>query len=208
MPRPRSLTGPRIADAALAVLDRDGAAALTMRAVAAELGMGTMSLYRYVTGREELEELVVERVLSAVDTGVPGGPWESRLAELAERVRAALLGHPGALPLMQARRHRAPSSHRWGEAVLGALTEAGFAGEDRVVAFRLFSGYVIGALQAEHLGPLAGEGTGALAALEGEGLPLLGETAACARSVPDAEAFRRGVRILLRGLAAEAAPER
>jgi hypothetical protein len=49
MPRPRSLSHDRIAAAALAVIDRRGLAALSMRTVAAELGMGTMSLYRYVT---------------------------------------------------------------------------------------------------------------------------------------------------------------
>src|SRR6266542_4940063 len=59
MPRPRSLTLPQIAAAALAVLERDGLAALSMRTVAVELDVGTMSLYRYVDSKEQVEELVV-----------------------------------------------------------------------------------------------------------------------------------------------------
>jgi AcrR family transcriptional regulator len=75
MPRPRTLTHAQVASAALAVIDRDGLPALSMRAVAKDLGMSTMALYRYVDDREELEGLVVELVLSAVDTGppAPGG---------------------------------------------------------------------------------------------------------------------------------------
>src|SRR5216684_1301253 len=71
MPRPRSFTHSRIATAALAVVDRDGLGALSMRTVAGELGMGTMSLYRYVQDREELERLVVDVVIGTVDAGPP-----------------------------------------------------------------------------------------------------------------------------------------
>ena len=100
MPRPRSLTTDQIADAALAVLDRDGLAALSMRAVARELGMGTMSVYRYVTDREELEVLVVDRVLAEVDVRVPRGSAGRRLAALADRVRTAVGAHPAVTPLL------------------------------------------------------------------------------------------------------------
>ena len=63
MPRPRSLTPRRLAQAALGVLDRDGAAGLSMRAIATELRLSTMGLYRYVTDRDDLERLVVDLVL-------------------------------------------------------------------------------------------------------------------------------------------------
>jgi AcrR family transcriptional regulator len=65
VPRPRSLTPDQLAVAALAVIDRDGLAGLTMRAVATQLGVSTMGLYRYVRDRRELEALVVELVLGA-----------------------------------------------------------------------------------------------------------------------------------------------
>lgn len=71
MPRPRSLTTADLATAALAVLDREGLPALTMRAVAKELGMATMALYRYVRDRDELEVLVADQVFAAIDTALP-----------------------------------------------------------------------------------------------------------------------------------------
>lgn len=208
MPRRRSLTSTAIASAALAVLDRDGVAGLSMRAVAGELRVGTMSLYRYVSDREELERLVVDLVLAGVDTGGPQrAGWQARIADLAERVRRAVAEHPAAIPLLLAHRHAAPNSWRWSEAVLAALTGAGFTGQQRVIALRCLVAYITGALQAEYLGPLGGPGTTALAALSPAGYPLLAETASYAREVPPEQEFGQGLAILLRGLAATL-PER
>jgi len=204
MPRPRSLTHAAIASAALAVIDRDGLAVLSMRAVAAELGRGTMSLYRYVDDREQVEGLVVDLVLNSVDTGPPpDAAWYERLELLAGRLRDAVGAHPAIVPLMLTHRHSSEGSRRWGEALLGALTDAGFAGQRRVIAFRAVLSHVLGALQVEHLGPLLGEGTRVLAELPDGSYPLLAETARAARGVPPQREFRAGLRILLRGLGAE-----
>jgi AcrR family transcriptional regulator len=201
MPRRRSLSTAVIAAAALAILDRDGTAGLSMRAVATQLGIGTMSLYRYVSDREDLERLVVDLVLAPVDTSLPARlPWPDRVAELAERSRVAVAAHPAVIPLLLAHRHAAPNSWRWSEAVLAALTEAGFTGRARVIALRCLVSYITGALQAEYLGPLGGPGTDALAALSPGTYPLLAETAKSARAVPPAEEFGQGLHILLRGL--------
>jgi AcrR family transcriptional regulator len=200
MPRPRSLTTDQIATAALAVVDRDGLDALSMRTVAQELGMGTMSLYRYVTDRGQVEELVVDLVLAAADPSVPRGGAGKRLSVLVDRVRVAVSEHPAVVPLLLIHRHRSPGARRWGEAVLTVLTDAGLTGRHRVIAFRAVLGYVFGALQVEHFGPLAGPGTAALAALSAEEFPILSETALQARSIPPEEEFRRGFDILLRGL--------
>ncbi|WP_460444386.1 TetR/AcrR family transcriptional regulator C-terminal domain-containing protein, partial [Amycolatopsis magusensis] len=159
-------------------IDRDGLAALTMRAVAKELGMGTMSLYRYVDDRDQLEGLVVDLVLGAVDTTPPAGSsWRERVATMVERVRDAVGAHLNVVPLTLTHRQGSPSSLRWGETVLGILTEAGIVGERRVVALRSLVGYLVGAVQLEHLGPLSGDGTRTLATLPGADFPLLAETA-------------------------------
>ncbi|MBB4932099.1 AcrR family transcriptional regulator [Lipingzhangella halophila] len=200
MPRPRSLTPTQIATAALAVADRDGLDGLSMRAVAQQLGMGTMSLYRYVTDRSQVEEVMVDLVLQGVDLSPPPGSPSARLGVLAERVRGAVLEHPAVVPLLITHRHRSPSSRRWGETMLGLLTEAGLTGERRVVAFRVILGYVLGAVQVEQFGPLDGTGTAALAGLPVEEFPLLAETAADARAIPSEAEFRRGFDIVLRGL--------
>lgn len=202
MPRPRSLTSAQLASAALDVIDRDGLAGLSMRAVAKELGMSTMALYRYVDDREELEGLVVELVHSAVDTEPPppDTPWQERIETMALRLREAISAHPAVVPLTLAHRHRTPSGLRWSEAVLSVLTEAGIQGERRVVALRCLLGYVIGAIQLEHLGPLSGRGTVAITELPQSEFPLMAETARFARGVSADREFSEGLATVLRGM--------
>lgn len=198
MPRPRSLTTDRLATATLVVIDRDGLDALTMRAVAKELGMATMSLYRYVTDKDELEVLVVDHVLSGVDLAVPPGDWRERVIELLSRVRKAVVAHPATVPLLLRHRHSVSASLVQIEAMLAILADAGFAGERRVIAQRTIVAYLFGMLQNEHYGPLAGAGTVAMATQER--FPLLAETAAVAREVTGDEEFHKGLSVVLRGL--------
>ena len=198
MPRPRSLTTERLATATLAVIDRDGLDALTMRAVAKELGMATMSLYRYVTDKDELEVLVVDHVLAGVDLTVPPGEWRARVTELLTRVRKAVTAHAATAPLLLRHRHSVPTSLVQIEAMLAILTDAGFTGERRVIAQRTLIAYLFGMLQNEHYGPLAGAGTAAMAAQQQ--FPLLAETAATARKVAGDTEFHKGLEVVLRGL--------
>jgi AcrR family transcriptional regulator len=201
VPRRRSLTLPAIAAAALAVVDRDGAGGLSMRSLATELGAGTMSLYRYVEGREQVEALVVDLVLGEVDVAVPPDePWTAQLATLAWRARDAIGDHPAVVPLLLTSRHMTPGTVRWGESVLEVLAGAGFAGGDRVVAFRTLLGWLLGAVQVEHLGSLSGAGTAALAQLPTELYPHVADTAAHAHEMDPDDDFRRGLEIVLRGL--------
>jgi len=208
MPRRRSLTQAAIAAATLAVIDRDGVTGLSMRAVAAELGTGTMSLYRYVADREELERWVVDLVLADVDPEAPADTsWTGQVTVLVERVREAVAAHPAVVPLLLIHRHTSPHSWRWSETVLGLLTGAGFTGRRRVIAFRCLLAYIVGALHAESLGPLAGPGTAALARLSSAGYPVLAQTARSAGRVPPDEEFGQGLAIVLSGfLATLAAP--
>jgi AcrR family transcriptional regulator len=208
VPRPRSLSPAAIAAAALAVLDRGGLGALSMRAVATELGMGTMSLYRYVDDREQVERLIVEQVLDPVDLDLPAGTWTERIGVVAERLRAAVAAHPDVVPLLLAHRHESTASLRWGEAILGELTAAGFTGTGRVIAFRAVLSYLTGALGAERLGALAGPGTAAIARLARTEFPLLVETAVAAREVDVDAEFRGGLTLLLDGLALRSAGAR
>ena len=201
MPRPRSLTPEQIAAAALAVIDEDGLAALTMRAVAARLRMGTMSLYRYVADREQLEGLVVESVLGRVDLVPPAGAdWREQLAVLVERVRDAVGAHPEMVPLTMTHRQSSPGILHWAETMLGILAEAGVDGERRVIALRSLLSYLIGAIQLENLGALSGEGTRVMANLPAEEFPYLVETAGQGRLIGQEEEFRRGLMILVGGL--------
>jgi AcrR family transcriptional regulator len=201
MPRPRSLTPEQITAAALAVIDEDGLAALTMRAVAVRLGMGTMSLYRYVADREQLEGLVVESVLGRVDLVPPAGvDWREQLVVLVERVRDAVGAHPEMVPLTMTHRQSSRGILHWAETMLGILAGAGIDGERRVIALRSLLSHLVGAIQLEHLGPLSGEGTRVMANLPAEEFPYLTETARQGRLIGREEEFRRGLLIVINGL--------
>ena len=82
-PRERALSREAIAAAALAIVDAEGLDAMTMRRVAQELGTGAASLYAHVAGKEELLELVVERVIGEVE--IPDEPdpehWQEQLKD-------------------------------------------------------------------------------------------------------------------------------
>ncbi|MFI5956310.1 TetR/AcrR family transcriptional regulator [Cryptosporangium sp. NPDC051539] len=201
MPRPRSLSTDQLAAAALTVVDRGGLSGLSMRTVAGELGMSTMGLYRYVADRDELERLVVDRVFDAVDAGPPaGGPWERQVEDLVERVRKAFAEHPAVVALTLVHRHRSRGALRWAEALLAVLGDAGFADRERLVALRALFSYLVGALQLEHLGPLAGAGTQRLAGLPPDEFPHTTANARYAQHVTADEEFTEGLRMLLRGL--------
>ena len=180
-----------------------------MRSVATELGRGTMSAYRYVAGREELERLVVDHVLSTVDFDVSRtASWHERLRMLAQRIWRAVSAHPAIVPLLLTHRHDSATIRRSGEVMLGILAGAGFNGVERVVAFRAFLSYIIGALQLGHLGPLSGSGTDALAALPTTDYPNLAATARQARDVSGEQEFNAGLSIVLRGMRAMRAEAR
>jgi AcrR family transcriptional regulator len=200
VPRPRSLTDDQLVAAALAVVDREGLSALTMRAVARELGVATMGLYRYVADRQALETLVVDQVLRSVDLSLPEGAWQDRVQVLLDRMRIAVARHPGIVPLVLRHRQAAPGSLRLIEAMLSVLADGGIEGTDRVLAQRTLIGYLLGYLQNEHYAALSGPGTIAMSELSPEEYPLLARTAAEARTVPPDEEFRRGLDIVLRGL--------
>ena len=207
MPRPRSLDPDRVAAAAVAIIDRDGLAGLTMRSAATELGLSTMALYRYVTDRDELELLVAEWVLRGLDPTPPdAGSWIEKIKTMAIRVRVEVGAHPRTVPLLIGNRQRSRPLLRWIEGVLVILTEAGFAGTARVVALRGLVGYLNGALLQEQLGPLGGAGTLTMATLPVADFPLLRETAGVARDLPAEEEFAGGLDIVLHGLTA-IAPE-
>jgi AcrR family transcriptional regulator len=201
VPRPRSLDQASIAAAALTVIDRDGLAALTMRAVAAELGMATMSLYRYVSGREEVERLIVDRIFLAADARVsPEASWQMQVTELSEAVRSAVGEHAAVIPLLLVHFQHSSGAWNWLAALLGTLSRAGFTAPQRVIAVRSLQAYIIGMLQTQFLNPIHGAGTTALASLSPDEYPLIVQTAEAALSMTPEQEFGHGLALLLKGL--------
>lgn len=100
---PPRLTRERIVRAALAVIDADGPAAVTMRRLAAELGARPMSLYRHISSRDDLLDAVATHLLSGIAELPDDGGWEAGLRAWAAGYRQMALAHPRALPLIAAR---------------------------------------------------------------------------------------------------------
>jgi len=147
----------RVLGAAIEFIDGQGLGALTMRRLGAHLGVEAMALYRYVPGREQLLDGVVETVIDELygDPDVHLAAchgWQDYLQRLAHGVRRIALAHPEVFPLVATRPPAAPwvrpplRSLRWVESFLAALVESGFTEESAVSAYRSYSSFLLGHL--------------------------------------------------------------
>jgi AcrR family transcriptional regulator len=140
-PRP-AYSRAQITAAAVAVADADGLDAASMRRVAAEIGTGAMSLYRYVPSRDDLVELMIDHVYG--EFGLPkgsSGDWRADLRLGAEHARAALLRHPWAVDARRARPALGPNQLRYLEFMMGAL-DVGIPVDDIMTYTGLVTSYV------------------------------------------------------------------
>jgi AcrR family transcriptional regulator len=98
------LTRERVLQAGLDLVDREGVAALTMRRLGRELGVEAMSLYGYVSSKQDLLDGVLERVYEEMPlTVTTRGSWVERLRQTARLFRQVLLRHPNTVGLAAAR---------------------------------------------------------------------------------------------------------
>ncbi|MEV6106784.1 TetR/AcrR family transcriptional regulator [Streptomyces sp. NPDC051940] len=131
-PRP-ALTLDRIVGAAIAVADAEGLEAVSMRRLAGDLGVGTMSLYRYVPGKGELLDLMLDRV-SAVDperVGTLDDDWREALRQLARGMWELYVGHPWLLHVDQARPVLGPNGLKGFEIALTGLDGTPLGGREK-----------------------------------------------------------------------------
>jgi AcrR family transcriptional regulator len=143
--RRRALTRERVVAEALAVIATDGAGSLSMRALAARLGVVPGALYRHVRSKEQLCDLAVDGVLAEVDTRTDQLlGWAERVKVLARRLRAALESHPGIAALLKTRDPLGPHSLALAEAFLSPLRDAGLPARATAQAFSLVYDYTLG----------------------------------------------------------------
>lgn len=129
MARPSSplLNRERIRSAALAMIDRDGLDRLSMRRLAADLGVRAASLYGYLATKEELLTDLADQVQADVDTsGFADGDWRHGLTVWARSYREALAAHPNLVPFLAHSPGRRPQALQHADAVHGGLTKAGW----------------------------------------------------------------------------------
>ncbi len=127
-PRVPLLSRDRIRDTALILIDRDGLAALSMRRLAAELGVQAASLYKHYPTKDEVLDDVAGVVTSSVDTSAFEGsePWPTALASWARSYHAALAEHPNLVPYLAQGPGQRDESVRIANAVHGGLVGAGW----------------------------------------------------------------------------------
>jgi len=148
-PQP-SLTRARIAAAAVAIADAEGLEAVSMRKVAAAVGAGTMSLYRYVSRKEDLIDLMSDQVLAELELpGSPSGDWRADLRMLARQGRALILRHPWSATLGLARPSLGPNQLGVTEFALRALDGLGLDIDTMMGMGATVSAFVRGFVQTE-----------------------------------------------------------
>jgi AcrR family transcriptional regulator len=143
-PRP-SLDIDRIVAAAVGLADREGLAALSMRRVATELGVGAMTLYGHVPGKAELAALMLDDVLAELYAdGPPAGNWRARLEAVARANWNLFLRHPWAVRLAPGGPPPGPHAVRKYELELRAVDGLGLREDQMDLLVRLVSDFVRG----------------------------------------------------------------
>lgn len=147
MPRPHIpiLSPARIRAAALELVDRDGLAALSMRKLAAELGVQAASLYSHVATKEHLLDDIANDIIGRVDVHGFEAGWREGLTGWARSYRAVLAEHPNMVPFVARGPARRDASLRMADAVHGGLVGAGWPPREATMIGAAVKYVVIGA---------------------------------------------------------------
>ncbi|MFF8832410.1 TetR/AcrR family transcriptional regulator [Streptomyces sp. NPDC015131] len=147
----RGLTLDRIVGAAIEVADAEGLDAVSMRRLSAELGTGTMSLYRYVPGKAELLDLMLDRVQgNLIDTaGDPAADWRVTVDGMARVQLELYRRHPWLLKVNQTRTVLGPSALRSLEFALAGLKGMGLTDPETISVIITVQSFVTGIARME-----------------------------------------------------------
>lgn len=217
-PAPERSRG-QITRAAIRLADAGGLASVSVRQVAKELGTGPASLYRYVAGRDDLVDLMVDAVTGEIDLTVAlTGEPVTDLVALATRTREVQLGHPWLLEVTPEAMRVGPCGLDYLEFALGALAPVRMTGPAKLEAVAVLGALVAmlsraalqscrsstarQSAQAAYLSTAARNGAHPLLAEALAGPPAAHPGADPAQEAP--ELFERVIRRVLAGLLAPA----
>lgn len=160
-PRPR-LSLPQIVDAAVALADEGGLDGLSMRTLARELGVGTMSLYRYVPSKTELLNLMLDSVSApaAEDSEAVHRGWRTALEAAARSTRRMFLRHPWVLQASWTRPVMGPNSMAAMDLRLSGLHGLPLSDREKMGVLSAVDAYVMGLVRQEVLWQGAAEESG------------------------------------------------
>ncbi|ONI70944.1 hypothetical protein ALI144C_51190 [Actinosynnema sp. ALI-1.44] len=163
-PKP-SLTVDGIAAAGIELADEEGLAALSMRRVATKLGVGTMSLYRYVPSKAELIDVILDRAVANAITEdqmaeLESATWRDKLTSIAHSGRDLYMRHPWLLQISQARPLVGPNALKSFDRYIGALRDTGLTDVEKLNTISLIDGVVTSTTLAVIEASQAAERTG------------------------------------------------
>lgn len=138
----RALTLEQIVAAGVAVAQSEGVGALSMARIAKELGVGTMSLYRYVAAKDELLTIMVDTALGTPPSAAPGEDWRAGLTRWAVGVRTAYQRHLWTLRVPISGPPLGPNNVAWLDNALAALEGVPLTEQDKLSTVLLVSGFV------------------------------------------------------------------
>jgi AcrR family transcriptional regulator len=204
----QTLNGELIVDRAIALIERDGPGALSMRRLGAELDVEGMAIYHYFRGREELLAAIAERLLGPLGGLDLDCDWSEACRRFAVTLREIARARPGTFQLLGMQPLDGQGALNAVERLLEALVQAGFSAPKALAVYRAAVSYARGYALAEATGFTVDasrpDGRRRLGSLPADAFPILAGRAAELAALEVDEAFERGLTALLVGFAAEA----
>lgn len=201
---PSRLTRDLIVDAAVGLIERDGADALSMRRLGAELGVEAMSLYHHVPNRAELLGAVSDRMLAPLQAIELERGWQEACRSFAHALRGIAVERPATFSLVGVRPIDTPTALRVVERLLAVLVEEGFSARDALAVYRAVASYARGYALAEAVGftvDAADSGVrDRLEALSSSEFPILSGRARELATLDADSGFERGLDALMGSL--------
>jgi len=185
-----------IAAAALAIADAEGFEAVSMRRVAQELNVGTMSLYYYVKTKDDLIAVMDDALMSAALLESAPKNWKPAITAIATRTHSMLLRHPWALVSMQS----APpgvNAMRHMEQCLEALAKTSMTAKQKLTLLAMVDDFVFGHALREAASEKEVDLEFATAQIATGDFPQIAEIFKAGRIEIGKDRFQVGLRLLL-----------
>jgi AcrR family transcriptional regulator len=146
------LTRERVLQGAVRLADEIGVEALTIRKLADSLGVGPMTIYHHVPGKEQIIDGMVDMVFAEIALPPADIDWKSAIRARCISARQVLNRHRWAAPLMETRTYPGPATLAHHDAVLGCFRCGGMSLQMTAHAYAIVDSYLYGfALQEAHL---------------------------------------------------------
>lgn len=191
-----ALNRDRIAAAALELIDSNGLSGLSMRKLGAELGVEAMSLYHYITNKDDLLDAVADHLYGEIELpmSIDSQDWESAIRLGLRSFRNVLIDHEAALELFASRQVRSERSVQVLHWAHERFVAVGLSVEEAHMALHMAVSFVMG-----HAANETGSGS-ERAVIPSDGSPEMDAYFRHIESVTSDELFEAGVDMVVAGL--------